>query len=208
MAWQTIDRNKPVVDGSKGPVLTQAVREKIQSFFPRYETKRAVLLPALHVVQDALGQITPAAMIEIAALLEIPPSDVLDVVGFYTHYWTKPRGDKVVIACRSITCQVMGSDAVLEAFQRELGIGEHQTTPDGKFSLATEECLAGCDFAPCVLVNERLHKRVQPEDVPKILADADCDKIDVPRSELFDAPNGSPSAAAGSGGGAGASAAE
>ena len=188
MAWKAVDRHTPVVDAGAGPVLSEAVRGKIRSFFDRYETKRAALLPALHVVQDALGHVSLSAMVEIAELLEIPPSAVLDTVGFYTHFWTHPKGSKVIVCCRSVSCEVMGGGAVLQAFKDALGIDEHETTPDGKYSLMTEECLAGCDHAPCVLINEKLHKRVRPEDVPALLADDDNDAIDVPRSDLFDSP--------------------
>lgn len=188
MAWKTIDRNQPVVDPNAPPVLSEAVRAKIRSFFPRYETKRAALLPALHIVQDALGSISPQAMIEIADLLEIHPSDVIDTVSFYTHFWTHPRGEKVITVCRSLSCEVMGGSALLAELKNQLGIGEHQTTPDGRFSLVTEECLAGCDDAPCLLINEKRHKHVKPEDVARILADADNDRLDFQRSDLFDAP--------------------
>jgi hypothetical protein len=81
----------------------------------------------------------------------------------------------------------MGGAGVLEELKKQLGIGEHETTPDGRYSLVTEECLAGCDHAPCLLINEKLHKRVRPQDVAKILADPDNDRLDVPRSTLFDA---------------------
>ena len=101
MAWQTLDRTKPVYEKDAKPVLTDAVREKIRSFFPRFETKRAALLPALHVVQDALGHVSHKAMAEIADVLEIPPSAVLDTLTFYTHYWDHEKGAKVVVACRS-----------------------------------------------------------------------------------------------------------
>jgi len=188
MAWSALDRNQPVVGANAAPILTEAVRRKIRSFFDRYETKRAVLLPALHVVQNALGHVPWQAMVEIADLLEIHPSDVLDTLSFYTHFWTHPKGRKVVIVCRSLTCEVMGAAAVLAEVRRQLGIDEHGTTPDGEYSLLTEECLAGCDHAPCMLINERLHKRVKPEDVPAILADADSDSIEAQRSDLFDAP--------------------
>ena len=188
MAWETIDRTKPPAGMETSPALSEAVREKIRSFFPRYETKRAVLLPALHVVQDALGYVSWRAMVEVAELLEIAPSDVFDTVSFYTHFWTKPRGHKTIVVCRSISCELMGGRKVLEAVKEHLGIDEHETTPDGKYSLATEECLAGCDHAPCMLINERLHRRVKPEDVPRLLAQADNDRIDVERSTLFDAP--------------------
>jgi NADH-quinone oxidoreductase subunit E len=188
MSWPTIDRNTPAVDDKAEPLLSEAVREKIRSFFPRYETKRAVLLPALHVVQDAIGHVPWQAMKEVAEVLEITPSDVFDVVTFYTHFWPEARGRKVIVVCRSLSCQLMGSDAVLAAFERELGIGEHETTPDGQFSLMTEECLAACDHGPCVLINEKMHRCVTPEDVPRLLKDDQSDKLEVPRSTLYDAP--------------------
>ncbi|MCP4251578.1 MAG: NAD(P)H-dependent oxidoreductase subunit E [bacterium] len=191
MAWNVIDRNPAAYDAEAGPVLSEAVRAKIRSFFVRYETKRAALLPALHVVQDALGHVSLAAMVEIAELLEIMPAEVLDTVGFYTHFWTEPKGTKVVVVCRSISCACLGGVEVLQAIKDELGIGEHQSTPDGKYALTTEECLAGCDHAPCVLINEKLHKRVQAADVPKLLADPDNDKLAMPRSDLYDAPSDS-----------------
>ena len=199
MAWKAIDRSQPGTDSSDGPVLSEAVRDKIRSFFDRYETKRAALLPALQVAQNALGHVPLAAMAEIAELLEIPPSAVWDTIGFYTHFWTHPKGGKVIVVCRSISCAVLGGQAVLRAFKDELGIDEHQTTPDGRYSLMTEECLAGCDHAPCVLINEKLHKRVTPAEVPKLLADANNDVLDMPRSDLFDAPGAAPAEADGSG---------
>jgi NADH-quinone oxidoreductase subunit E len=189
MPWQAIDRNKPVVD-PKAQVLTEAVREKIRSFFPRYESRRAVLLPALHVVQDALGHVSYQAMYEIAGLLDIHPSDVLDTISFYTHFWTHPKGERVITACRSISCEVMGGAAVIDEIKKQLEVEEHGTSKDGKYSFVTEECLAGCDHAPCLLINEKLHKRVRPEEVTKILADATNDRIEYPRSDLFDAPRG------------------
>jgi NADH-quinone oxidoreductase subunit E len=169
-------------------MLSEAVREKIRSFLPRYDQPRAALLPALHVTQDALGHIPWKAMVEIAELLGIHPSDVMDTISFYTHFWTHPKGDKVLTVCRSITCELMGGAAVIERIKEHLGIDEHGTTADGQYSLQTEECLAGCDHAPCMLINERLHKRIRPEDVAKILADPGNDRIDVRRSDLFDAP--------------------
>lgn len=188
MAWKALDRRTAVVDEKAPPVLSEGVREKIRSFFPRYETKRAALLPVLHVVQDALGHIGPQAIKEIAGLLEITPASVLDTLSFYTHFWPHPKGRKVIVVCRSLSCQLMGSEAVLNAIKNELGIDEHGTTPDGRYSMVTEECLAACEHGPCMLVNEKLHKRVRPEDVKRLLADPANDRLDVERSDLFDRP--------------------
>lgn len=188
MAWQSIDRRTAVIDEAAPAVLSEAVRQKIRSFFPRYETKRAALLPALHIVQDALGHVSYAAMKEVAEVLEIPLSQVIDTIGFYTHFWGHDKGQKVIVACRSLSCQLMGAEGVLEALKAELKIDEHGTTKDGQYSLITEECLAACDHAPCLLVNEKLHKCVKAENVPKLLKDPKNADIAMPRSTLFDKP--------------------
>ncbi len=112
----------------------------------------------------------------------------MDVVSFYTHFWTHPRGRKTIVLCRSLTCELMGGKAVLEALQQKLGIREHETTPDGEWSLMTEECLAACEHAPCMQINERMHKCVRVEDLDRILADPENDKLPMPRSALYDAP--------------------
>jgi NADH-quinone oxidoreductase subunit E len=186
MGWQAIDRQKPAADDSGQPLLSDALKEKIRAFFPRYPTKRAALLPALHMVQETYGLVSHRAMRDVAELLEIAPSEVLDTVSFYTHYWTKARGRKTIVVCRSLSCQLMGADEVIEAIQERLGIGEHQTTADGEYSFVTEECLGACEHGACMLINEKLHKCVKPADVSEILADADNDKLDMPRSELYD----------------------
>jgi len=190
MAWTALDRRTPVADEAAGPVLTEAIRDKIRSFFPRYETRRAALLPALHIVQDALGHVSHQAMREIAEVLEIQPAQVLDTISFYTHFWTHEKGRKVIVLCRSLSCQLMGAEDVKAAIESKLGIKEHGTTDDGRYSFVTEECLAACDHAPCLLVNERMHRSVRPDDVTKLLADANNDQTGLPRSDLYDAPRG------------------
>lgn len=188
MSWKVIDR-KTTTDEQLGPGLSEAAKAKIREFFPRYETKRAVVLPALHIAQDEIGHISLRCMREIAEILELPPAQVMDVVTFYTHFWTHPKGEKVVMLCRSISCELMGGRKLQEAVEKKLGIGEHETTADGRYSLMTEECLAACDHAPCMMVDEKMHKRVKPEDVDRILDDPNNTKLEMPRSELFDAPN-------------------
>ncbi|MCG8409366.1 MAG: NADH-quinone oxidoreductase subunit NuoE [Phycisphaerales bacterium] len=189
MAWESIDRRTPVFAEDAEPVLSEGVKQKIRAFFDRYETKRAALLPALHVVQNTYGHVSYQAMSEIAELLEIPPSAVLDTLTFYTHFWDHPKGRKVIVACRSLSCQLMGSEAVLKTLKEELEIDEHGTTEDGQYSLLTEECLAQCDDAPCLLIDEKMHKRIKPESVKKLLSDAKNNEIGDHRSDLFDPPS-------------------
>jgi NADH:ubiquinone oxidoreductase subunit E len=83
----------------------------------------------------------------------------------------------------------MGGKAVRERIEKALGVKDHSTTADRRYSYMTEECLAGCDWGPCMLINEKMHKCVKPEDVERILNDPANDKLDIPRSDLFDAPH-------------------
>lgn len=186
MAWKAIDRIHPAADDGKEPLLSEAVKEKIRSFFPRYPSKRAALLPALHIVQDTYGYISHRAMRDIAELLEITPAQVLDTVSFYSHFWRHPKGRKVIVACRSLACELMGAREINEAIAGKLGVGEHGTSEDGQYSFVTEECLGACEHGPCLLINEKLHKCVKLADVPKLLADANNDRIEVERSDLYD----------------------
>lgn len=185
MGWKAIDR-KAAPPKAETPAISPALAVKIRGFFPRYETKKAVMLPALHMIQNQHGYVSWQAMEELAVLLEVPASDVFDAVSFYTYFWTHPRGEKTVTVCRSITCEVMGAAAVLDECKRILGIDVHQTTPDGKFSLQTEECLAVCEHAPCLYVNEKCHQRVKAGDVRRILEEPANDKLQMERSTLFD----------------------
>lgn len=187
MSWKVIDR-RHVPESEWGPGLSAAAKEKIKAFFPRYPTKRAVLLPALHIAQDEIGYCSMRAMRELAELLEISPAAVLDVVSFYTHFWTHPRGKKVLMLCRSLTCQLLGADQLQAALEKKLGIGEHETTADGEFSFMTEECLAQCDHAPCLYINEKIHHCVGVGDLDRLLGDKNNDRLDMPRSDLYDAP--------------------
>lgn len=189
MSWKVVDRTT-VAEGKLGPGLSDAVKDKIRAFFPRYPNKRAVMLPALHIAQDSVGYVSLQAMRDIAELLEVTPAQVMDVVTFYTHFWTHPKGKKVVMLCRSISCDLLGAGKLKDAVEKKLGIGEHGTTADGQYSFMTEECLAACDHAPCLMINEKMHKCVRPEDLDRILADPNNDKVTMPRSDLFDAPPG------------------
>jgi NADH-quinone oxidoreductase subunit E len=199
MAWKALDRIKPEAGDSEAPLLDEAVKEKIRAFFPRYPTRLAVLLPALHIVQETYGYISNRAMRDVAELLEITPAQVLSTLTFYTHFWRHHKGRKVIMLCRSLSCELMGSRRVAAAIRQHLGIEEHGTTEDGEYSFVTEECLGACEFAPCMLINERLHKCVHAVDVPAILADPDNANHGLPRSDLFDGPKGSRPIAAASG---------
>ena len=94
-------------------ILTPPILASIREYFPRYPSRRAVVLPALHVVNEALGYVPPEAVAEIAELLEIAPADVQDTLSFYGLFkQDRPQGRVRVWVCRSISCAACGGEVV------------------------------------------------------------------------------------------------
>src|SRR3954471_8314172 len=169
MAWLVEDRRREQV--AKGePLLTEEMKEHLrEKYFARYPTKRAVLLPALHYVQHAYGWIPMQALQEVAEFLELAPAEVLDTATFYEEYWLKPKGKYLVQVCRSLSCEICGSDKLSEHIKKKLNIEVGETTDDKKFTLIELECLGSCGTAPVVMINEVLHENITVEQLDKEL---------------------------------------
>ncbi len=152
------------------PILTDALKEKIRSLFPRYPDKRAVTLPALHLVQEQLRCVPLQAMAEIGEILEIPPAEVHDTMSFYGFFPQAPIGDVRVWICRSLSCSLRGGDTLLEHACHKLKIEPGETTSGGELTLEFAECLGICDFAPAALSDDgRVFGPLDQEGVDQML---------------------------------------
>lgn len=140
-------------------VLSDELRNRICAEFPKYPNRRAVTLPALHIVHDAMRAVSTAAIEDIAELLELHPSEVHDTMSFYNFFKDEkhPLGEHRVWVCRSISCMLRGGEELLEKLSRKYGVHPGHTGKDGKFTLEFAECLGACEGAPCMLVNEDCH---------------------------------------------------
>jgi len=152
------------------PVLTPTMVAGIQAYFSRYPNRRAVILPAFHVVNEHLGFVPRQAVIEIAQLLELPPAEVYDTLSFYGLFkQDRPQGRVRVWVCRSISCAARGGEEILDYLCHRLGIRPGETTADGRVSLDYAECLGACDFAPAMLANDVLWKDLTKDKIDAFL---------------------------------------
>jgi len=151
-------------------VLNNEIRDAIRALFPRYPTRRAVVLPALHVVRQRLGCVPPAAVVELSRLLDLAPAEVQDTLSFYGFFrQDQPEGRHRIWACRSISCAARDGEALIEHLCGRLGIRPGQTTADGRVTLEVAECLGACDHAPAILVDETLHENMTREKIDALL---------------------------------------
>src|SRR5881394_501056 len=148
MAWRVENRRLAVIDERAEPYLTEEIKRELrEKYFPRYPTKRAVLLPALHLIQHEHGWIATRALAEVAEFLEMSPAEVLDTATFYEEYWLKPKGKYLVSVCRSLSCEICGSDKLTDHLKQKLGVELFETTDDGRITLIELECLGACGTA-------------------------------------------------------------
>jgi NADH-quinone oxidoreductase subunit E len=117
--------------------------------------QQSAVLPLLHLAQRQSGGWVPlAAMNHVADLLRMPRIRVYEVATFYTMFNLRPVGRYLLQACTTTPCWLRGSDEVVAACERRLGIGVGGTTEDGLFSLVEVECLGACVNAPILQVND------------------------------------------------------
>ena len=140
--------------------------KEVNALFSRYPRKIHALLPVLHLVQrENKGWIPPGWDQHVADLCETTVNHVRGVITFYNMFKTRPVGRNHILVCTSLPCGLCGGAELLEDLEHRLGIHPGQTTADGLFSLEEAQCLAACDKAPLMLVNEDMHQRVTLDEL-------------------------------------------
>jgi NADH-quinone oxidoreductase subunit E len=157
-------------------MLTPDMVEAIRAFFPRYPNKQAVTLPALHIVLERYRYVPLQAVVEVAELLELAPAEVQDTLSFYGYFpQEKPHGEMRAWVCRSISCALRGADELLDHMCHAAGVKPGGTTADGKLTLEFAECLGACEYAPCMLAGDTLHKDLTKESGERFIREI-CQK--------------------------------
>jgi NADH-quinone oxidoreductase subunit E len=153
----------------KPKTLSQKFYDAMDKLLPRYPTRVALLLPALHQAQEEKRWLSDDVLDEIAAFIDIHPAQVREVASFYTMYNLKPVGKFHLKICTNAACILRGADDLVEHCQKKLGIECGQTTPDQLFTLHEEECLGACGTAPAMMLNDDYVENLTVEKVDEIL---------------------------------------
>jgi NADH-quinone oxidoreductase E subunit len=152
-------------------ILSDNFYKEVAKLKPRYPTKQAVLLPALHLAQKEHGWVSDEVMDEVAAAIDIPPPVVREVITFYTMYNLKPVGKYHLQFCTNISCALMGAEDLLSHCEKKLGIEPGETTRDNRFTITEVECLGACGTAPCVQINDDYYENLNKDRLDGVLAE-------------------------------------
>jgi NADH-quinone oxidoreductase subunit E len=143
---------------------------EIQKIAKRYPDSKSAILPALRLAQEEHGGwLSREAIEEVGEALDLTPAYCMAVASFYDTFNLEPVGRHTIEVCTNVCCGIVNAQAVLESFERELGVAPGETTADGEITLRAVECLGGCSTPTIVAVDHRYRQSVKPEDAAAIV---------------------------------------
>jgi NADH-quinone oxidoreductase subunit E len=157
---------------SKWPeVRDQVLGEIRDKYLPRYPSKQAATLPALHMIQDRVRCVPLDAIRDVADLLDLAPAEVYDTMSFYGFFRDekKPLGVTRLWVCRGLACALREGEEVLADLCEKLHVRPGGTSEDGKITVEFAECIGVCEGAPAVLINDVGRPNVTRETVDKLI---------------------------------------
>lgn len=153
--------------------LTPENLEKAKAHLAKYPKGReaSAVMPILDIAQRQNdGWLSKEAMDTVAAMVGLPVIRVYEVATFYTMYNLKPVGKHHVQVCTNISCMLRGSDAVVGACKKTLGINPGETSDDGQFTLVEVECLGSCSNAPMMQIGDDYYEDLDATSTEAVLS--------------------------------------
>jgi formate dehydrogenase len=139
----------------KGRQVDPRAKDEIAALLGDKSRRRDLLIEHLHLIQDTYGQISAAHLAALADEMGLAFAEVFETATFYAHFDVVKEGDAkipslTVRVCDSITCAMLGGEALLETLRRELGPAVR---------VVRAPCVGLCDVAPAVEVGHNfLHR--------------------------------------------------
>lgn len=144
-------------------IWSEATQSRAKEILAKYPEKRSAVMPLLYLAMAEEGWLTEEGMAEVADWVGITPAQVQSVASFYTMYKRERTGKYLVSLCTSISCMLLGSDAVLDAIEDESGVPHGETDQEGLISVEHAECIGACGGAVACQVNYELIEGITPE---------------------------------------------
>ncbi len=142
---------------------------KIDNILTNHSWEESALISILHQIESLYDYLPAWALRHISEKLNIPLIQVYGVASFYDAFHLKPRGKHLIRVCKGTACYLKGATKIFEAFERELGIKEGETSRDQNFTLQAVHCVGACALAPVVVIGERYFDKTSPTKLRSML---------------------------------------
>lgn len=154
----------------KQPVKLLGIAGIVNKVIEDYQYDKSMLIQNLLRLQSNFGWLPREMLSEVSKQLGIPISQVYLVATFYKAFSLAPRGKHLIRVCMGTSCKVRGAPIIFDRIQRLLGIERSETTPDGRFSLETVNCVGCCALGPTITVDDEFHGKLKLTHVKKLLS--------------------------------------
>lgn len=142
---------------------------KVESIAAEFASEPGSLIPALHTVQEEYGYLPKDVLAKVASSMSIPAAEVYGVVTFFSHFRLKPIGRHLIKVCHGTACHVGGAERITAAVLQQLDTEEGEITKDGAFTVERVACLGCCSLAPCIMVDEDTHGKLDAARIKRVL---------------------------------------
>ncbi len=152
-------------------MLTDDERSEIEATLPHYPHRRSAAAGAMRIVQRHRGYLSDEALADIGAFLGSVGRRARLAGDLRQHALPPPRRAPrhPDLRQRLLLRHGLRADArphLPHGWASSLG----ETTPDGRFTFLPIVCLAQCDHAPAMQVDDDFHGDLTPERIDEILA--------------------------------------
>jgi NADH-quinone oxidoreductase subunit E len=141
---------------------------RARALIAQYPETRSAVMPLLYLAMRHDGAVTEEGMRQVADLTGLTPVQVEAVASFYNMY-LRHAGRHVVTVCRSISCHLLGAEAVRDAIVDESGVPEGETASDGSVTVMATECIGACGGAPAIQVDYEMVEGVTPDAARRLI---------------------------------------
>src|SRR5215471_7170041 len=153
-------------------VLSARILEEIKELPAKYPQPRSAVMPALDLAQEELGYLTPEAMTEVAAALELDAGYVEGVATFYSLFHLAPVGKHRFYVCTNLSCMIRGAYGIVDHVKKSIGTSSPaEVSADGLFSYEEVECLGACEYAPMMRLDQRYHYDLTNEKIDALITE-------------------------------------
>ena len=150
--------------------ISEETAQFIKKEMDRYETKRSALIPSLFRIQrDNGGWVSPQCVSTLSQRMDIPPAWIYEVLNFYTMFNTKPVGRLHVQICTNVSCAMNGGRELAKHLCQRYKVKTGEVSEDGFITVSQVECLASCDTAPMMQVNNKYYENLTLERAVELL---------------------------------------
>lgn len=164
-----MERKNLAREGARKRIAPDEHGVAVRTIVRKYGGEKRAIILILQDLQERFRWLSPETLETAARELGVSLAHVFSVATFYKSFSLAPRGRHLCTVCMGTACHVRGGAAILEHFERKLGLRAGETSADREYTLERVNCLGACALAPLAVVDGRYHGQMTESKADQVL---------------------------------------